>query len=246
MERYKIADEKIMCGYGYLKDGEIQKACDIWLESWEEIKSLLVDTGLDNINELQKKYKWSEYLSNYVQDLEAELYNAGLEDKEYFHKRIKYCEEMLKVCGEEDKLLVENTRRAIAESHFELGNEKECDRLFGIWLESDPAWGWGYIGWSDCYHFRKDRADVHLEKAEAIIAKSLERNDLRDRLDVTVRAAEIYQAMGNSEKVSELKEEITEMERSVTTGPIKVEKVGRNSPCPCGSGKKYKKCCGKR
>lgn len=25
----------------------------------------------------------------------------------------------------------------------------------------------------------------------------------------------------------------------------KEEKVGRNAPCPCGSGKKYKKCCGK-
>jgi preprotein translocase subunit SecA len=25
----------------------------------------------------------------------------------------------------------------------------------------------------------------------------------------------------------------------------KLEKVGRNAPCPCGSGKKYKKCCGK-
>ncbi|MCY3986028.1 MAG: SEC-C metal-binding domain-containing protein [Candidatus Dadabacteria bacterium] len=23
------------------------------------------------------------------------------------------------------------------------------------------------------------------------------------------------------------------------------KKVGRNSPCPCGSGKKYKKCCGR-
>ncbi|HHW23437.1 MAG TPA: hypothetical protein GXX26_11250 [Clostridiaceae bacterium] len=22
-------------------------------------------------------------------------------------------------------------------------------------------------------------------------------------------------------------------------------KIGRNEPCPCGSGKKYKKCCGK-
>ncbi|WP_409254330.1 SEC-C metal-binding domain-containing protein [Bacillus sp. SCS-153A] len=22
-------------------------------------------------------------------------------------------------------------------------------------------------------------------------------------------------------------------------------KVGRNEPCPCGSGKKYKKCCGR-
>jgi SEC-C motif domain protein len=28
------------------------------------------------------------------------------------------------------------------------------------------------------------------------------------------------------------------------TAPRTVEKVGRNDPCPCGSGKKYKKCCG--
>ncbi|MDD2499742.1 MAG: YchJ family protein [Geobacter sp.] len=27
--------------------------------------------------------------------------------------------------------------------------------------------------------------------------------------------------------------------------PITVTKVGRNDPCPCGSGQKYKKCCGK-
>jgi len=26
---------------------------------------------------------------------------------------------------------------------------------------------------------------------------------------------------------------------------VKGAKVGRNDPCPCGSGKKYKKCCGK-
>ena len=28
-------------------------------------------------------------------------------------------------------------------------------------------------------------------------------------------------------------------------GPARSTKVGRNDPCPCGSGKKYKKCCGK-
>ena len=27
--------------------------------------------------------------------------------------------------------------------------------------------------------------------------------------------------------------------------PVKSQKVGRNEPCPCGSGKKYKQCCGK-
>ena len=24
------------------------------------------------------------------------------------------------------------------------------------------------------------------------------------------------------------------------------DKIGRNDPCPCGSGKKYKNCCGKK
>lgn len=28
------------------------------------------------------------------------------------------------------------------------------------------------------------------------------------------------------------------------TKPIHVDKIGRNDPCSCGSGKKYKKCCG--
>ena len=32
--------------------------------------------------------------------------------------------------------------------------------------------------------------------------------------------------------------------KKVTVGAKKGEKVGRNDPCPCGSGKKYKKCCG--
>ena len=27
------------------------------------------------------------------------------------------------------------------------------------------------------------------------------------------------------------------------TAPAASPKVGRNAPCPCGSGKKYKKCC---
>lgn len=33
--------------------------------------------------------------------------------------------------------------------------------------------------------------------------------------------------------------------KPIQLGQISVEKIGRNAPCPCGSGKKYKKCCGK-
>ncbi|MBC5787460.1 MULTISPECIES: preprotein translocase subunit SecA [Clostridiaceae] len=32
---------------------------------------------------------------------------------------------------------------------------------------------------------------------------------------------------------------------AVSNQPVRKTKVGRNDPCPCGSGKKYKKCCGR-
>jgi len=41
------------------------------------------------------------------------------------------------------------------------------------------------------------------------------------------RKAELYKEQKNSRTV------------------VKTEKIGRNEPCPCGSGKKYKKCCGR-
>lgn len=41
-------------------------------------------------------------------------------------------------------------------------------------------------------------------------------------------------------------ENISDLEKLLNPpAPIKAEtKIGRNDPCPCGSGKKYKKCCG--
>jgi len=34
------------------------------------------------------------------------------------------------------------------------------------------------------------------------------------------------------------------VDAAVATVKRSTAKVGRNAPCPCGSGKKYKKCCG--
>ena len=43
-----------------------------------------------------------------------------------------------------------------------------------------------------------------------------------------------------SDIVNEASEAVSKA-KPIRTGP----KVGRNDPCPCGSGKKYKQCCGK-
>ena len=42
-------------------------------------------------------------------------------------------------------------------------------------------------------------------------------------------------------------EDITDLEILLNPPKTKIaeKKVRRNEPCPCGSGKKYKKCCGK-
>lgn len=41
----------------------------------------------------------------------------------------------------------------------------------------------------------------------------------------------------------ERQKELYKIEKSSKT-IVKPPKIGRNDPCPCGSGKKYKKCCG--
>ena len=41
-------------------------------------------------------------------------------------------------------------------------------------------------------------------------------------------------------------EDISDLERMLNPPkPVSSKKVGRNDPCSCGSGKKFKKCCGK-
>ena len=43
---------------------------------------------------------------------------------------------------------------------------------------------------------------------------------------------------------AERRKELYKQQKSSTT-IVKAKKIGRNEPCPCGSGKKYKHCCGK-
>jgi len=124
-----------------------------------------------------------------------------------------------------------------------LGNKQECDRLFRMWLADDPAWGWGYIGWSDCYQYGIENIEADYVKAEEIINRALEEKNLRDRADVVDRAIEIYTALGKNQQAAELKKELKELTAAPkskirATTPVSVIKIGRNDPCPCGSGKK--------
>lgn len=250
MEKYRKIDEKISEGYKLLGSSQTVRACDVLLDAWEDIKAVMAADKVKDLPTLEEEYEWTEFLMNYVQDLEEQLHNAAQENPQYFAKRILYCKELLDLCGDKDDLLIENNRRAIAESHYALGNKQECDRLFMMWLADDPTWGWGYIGWADCYLFGTQSIRPDYVKAEEIISTALGEKNLRDRADVLDRAIEIYTALGKNQKAEELRKELKELtafskSKTIANTPVKVIKIGRNDPCPCGSGKKYKKCCGK-
>jgi hypothetical protein len=69
------------------------------------------------------------------------LWNAGLEDRQFLSARIALCEEGLRRFPSDDGLLVENRRRALAESYYELGDTGKAESLYREWLDADPYWG---------------------------------------------------------------------------------------------------------
>jgi preprotein translocase subunit SecA len=71
-------------------------------------------------------------------------------------------------------------------------------------------------------------------------------DNLLNRIDNTVAQfllkAEVKQ---NVERKQTLKGTANDGKEKVKSSPKRINKIGRNDACPCGSGKKYKQCCGK-
>ncbi len=62
---------------------------------------------------------------------------------------------------------------------------------------------------------------------------------------VECKADWLYNLAAWNELISEDKRKELYKEQKASHTVVKGDKVGRNDPCPCGSGKKYKHCCGK-
>ena len=99
------------------------------------------------------------------------------------------------------------------------------------------------------------REGIHLRgyaQEDPLRAYTMEGFDMFDQMlqnidkDVSIflLKAEIRQNIERKEKPKKLLTNDTET-TPVKKKPIKKQKIGRNDPCPCGSGRKYKQCCGK-
>jgi len=78
---------------------------------------------------------------------------------------------------------------------------------------------------------------INIEIVQALCSVSLEQSIKQPEANPEV--------LTKKEKSSSVQKRIPAARRSISTGqPAKNLKVGRNDPCPCGSGKKYKQCHG--
>jgi len=281
---FEELDDKMQAGYELLASRDVVAACRIWLEAWNDVVRLLDKAALESIEDFDRRFRGTQSLFNWIQDLESELWNAGLEERQFLSERIALCEEGLRRFRSDADLMTENWRRALAESYFELGKAEKAEALYREWLDTDPCWGWGWIGWSDCYRFtRNERVD--LNRCEQILREGFAIAAVRDHADIADRLADVCEEQGRHEEAkefrrwSERRAATVEVSRSVSsvgevlrkqtqvnfgeaglphskissaadlssdtpTPPVTRQKVGRNEPCPCGSGKKFKKCCG--
>ena len=256
----ELVDELMQRGYRLMETGDPAGGCNAWLAYWTSALELMETWQIRTISQFDEQFPQTQYLYNWCQDFEMELGNAGLRDCKYAAARLEFCRRIIPLVDPEDTLMLGNMRRAMAESHLALGDAAKAERLYRQWLKAEPQWGWGWIGWSDL-HGPLAGGTEDPRRAEQIVKRGLQVSGLRDRPDVLQRLSVLYQDTGQKDKRREIVRQLKQDAARQRAGGIPAEpdsvvrqngggtvgkkKVGRNDPCPCGSGRKYKRCCGR-
>jgi hypothetical protein len=134
---FEMLDDKMQAGYDRMAAEGPIAACRIWLDAWTDVLRLLDKADIQSIDEFDNRFRGTQSLFNWIQELEDALWNAGLEDREFLNARISVCEEGLRRFEMDDDLMTENRRRALAESYFVLGETGKTEALYREWLKAD-------------------------------------------------------------------------------------------------------------
>jgi tetratricopeptide (TPR) repeat protein len=242
---FEMFDNRIQDGYDR---PDRREGCREWLEAWQVLLRIAEKLQIGTLRAFDERFQGTELLLNWVQDVEMALGDLARpeQDREWFQQRRQFCEELLVRFPNEDKLLMENMRRSWAESLFAIGETDRAEELFRGWLEEDPQWSWGWIGWADNHLFAPS-LQRNLKRAEELLREGLAVEGIEERDVFYERLEHLYEEQGRKEEAAKMSAALKELQSGgAASSPIRRTnpKIGRNDPCPCGSGKKFKKCCG--
>ncbi len=166
----------------------------------------------------------------------------------YLPKNAFSMEELLKLTRPElNELLLDKAKEiyGIKESHIEPELMRELERV-ALLRTVDTKW----IDHIDAMDQLRDGISLRAYgQQDPVQAYTVEGYDMFNELirnikeDTTRFIFNVNTA--NMPKREQVAEPVTtNHEEGVRKPVVKEDKIGRNDPCPCGSGKKYKKCCG--
>ena len=118
----EMIDDLIQEGYEDIDKQNYRAGIEKWEKAWNMIMSI-VPPRIKSVTDADKFIpELSQSIFNWSQDFEIELGNAGLKDNSFYLKRIKYCQDFLRIFPNSEKSIIKRMHRAIAESYTELGD----------------------------------------------------------------------------------------------------------------------------
>lgn len=229
-------------GYKAYAVGDSDEAAKTWLTAWKAAQTHLMLTGCKKEKDIIDAFGHS--FLNWFFDFDASLMECGLHNE-----RLEFNRYLLSIPDYMDR---DNPRLNLAESLASLKRYDEVESMLSTWLEEDPLWTYGWTSWANILldNGKNEKAYEIMERGLTTVESSTASADL---MLFYSNAEGVFKRLGKTEKAAycakkdreqQLKAKPASTSSSNKQKPITVSKVGRNDPCPCGSGKKYKKCCG--
>jgi len=216
----------------------------------------------------------SNWVQDYDEALRKVLLHSDKISKEEIGRRRIDLLNFLLSLNLSDEMTIHNHKRSLAETYYLMGQPEVGEKHFIQLIEEYPDNAWGYIGYSDQYWLEKDNKDyekalkilldgynrstvdeiddiverltgLHIAIKEKELDEYEKKKETDEKKPIVPEYRALYQELLEKRKRITTKSERKNIYKNNGQTILKGRKIGRNEPCPCGSGKKYKKCCGK-
>ena len=211
----------------------------------EYIKNILFRAEIYETS-IKEEFNLDALVSLLNSEMQTEFSKEELEEFD-FNELSLYIEKIIKNTFDKKMAVVdEEQRREICRTLFlQVLDKSWRDHLYQMDILKTGIGLRGYNQKDPLTEYKKESYSLFMELIELIkyeSIKTLQLVQLRDEKEEQER-----QAM--TDMIARMEAESSEgmkMEHaSLNSTPIVKKKIPRNNPCPCGSGKKYKQCCGK-
>lgn len=180
-ERYRNLLDKINAGISeeYLEDkkGNTIEACKHGEKVWNYLQELMKMLGAKSVFDLDNENVLLYDVLFWACEFAIQLHMASMKVEAFVSKKLEFCESYLEMHSNmlsEEVRNLGNIRNVLAQTYYRIGKEKEADALYRKWLSVEPDWGFGWIGWSDCYWlYEIPKLKRNFDKAERILKEGL-------------------------------------------------------------------------